>query len=115
MCGMVGPEVVPSTTMTADCCPFESMSGCVQVDMDGFNQNMERQRSRSRAAATSNAAAGLKFEAAATSHLRKSGKQIVLSKALIFAPSATALKLVCGMLLNGHSAAISPACKAEAQ
>ncbi|KAK9862647.1 hypothetical protein WJX84_012264 [Apatococcus fuscideae] len=45
----------------------------LQVDMEGFNQNMEQQRSRSRAAASSNAAAGLKFEAAATSHLQKTG------------------------------------------
>ncbi len=42
--------------------------------MDEFNANMEQQRSRSRAAAQSGAAAGLKFEAAATSHLQKSGE-----------------------------------------
>ncbi|KAK9864654.1 hypothetical protein WJX84_012314, partial [Apatococcus fuscideae] len=45
----------------------------LQVDMEGFNRHMEQQRSRSRAAAQGSGTAGLKFEAAATSHLQKSG------------------------------------------
>ena len=95
-CRTAAPTRVLSSHDT-DCrlLPFENMPASVQVDMDGFNQNMERQRSRSRAAATSNAAAGLKFEAAATSHLQKSGKQIALSKALVFTHFETALESLC--------------------